>query len=320
MQENFFKGKHVLVTGADGFMGSHLTERLVSQGAITSIFIRGTTATVTNEVQLRNIPHIKNKLNKILRGDIGSPDIIPLIKKLNPEHIFHLAADAYVPNSFEHPLEVKKTNVDGTLNILHATMDSDVKQLVCTSSSEIYGTSKEPIDESYSLNPTSPYGASKAAADRYCFAYHTTYGLPVAIIRPFNTYGPRHIYDVTPKFINLALKNQPLTIYGSGEQTRDLTYVNDTINAFLLMCSKKEAVGKAINFGTGKDTTIKELAHKIKQLSNSESEIVYVEKRLSEVDRLCCNPKKAKELFSWEAKIDLDEGLKRNIEWARQKL
>src|SRR3990167_4444948 len=211
----------VLVTGADGFMGSHLTEKLISLGANVSIYIRGTTDT-TVKYKLKNLSASESKLASIITGNIGNSDSIKLIEKNNPQVIFHLAADAYVPNSFEHPLEVMETNLIGTLNVLHAVMRlRELKQVVCTSSSEIYGTAQyAPIDEKHPLNPTSPYAASKAAADRYCFAYWNTYKLPIAIIRPFNTYGPRHTYDVIHKFIKLALQGKDLTVYGSGNQSR----------------------------------------------------------------------------------------------------
>jgi len=315
-----WKGKRVLVTGADGFMGSHLTEALIKEGAEVSIYVRGNSLTSTTKYILKNLDHIKNKIKEVLTGDIASRDAIHLIKKNNPQVIFHLAADAYVPNSFQHPVEVKETNVDGTLNIFHAAMDISIEQVVCTSSSEIYGSHNGPIDEESPLYPSSPYAASKVAADRYAFAYWNTYHLPIAIIRPFNTFGPRHTYDVIPKFIDLALNNKPLTIYGDGKQTRDFTYVGDMVRAFLIMGSDKKAIGKAINFGTGKDVSILEIAEKIIQISNSKSKIIHKEARTSEVHKLLCNPTLAKKLFGWETKISIDEGLRRNIEFEKNKL
>ncbi|MDO8527027.1 MAG: GDP-mannose 4,6-dehydratase [Deltaproteobacteria bacterium] len=322
--KNYYKDKKVLVTGADGFIGFHLTERLVACGADVSVFVRANSTTGTNMLRLKNISHLTSKLKTIIAADIGSRDATELIKKEKPRIIFHLAADAYVNRSFKQPREVIRTNVDGTINVLHACLDENgkpadwVERIVCTSSSEIYGHHEEPIDESFELKPSSPYGASKAAADRIAFSYFNTFGLPVAIIRPFNTYGPRHTYDAPPKFIALALADKDITIYGDGTQTRDLSYVDDTVEGFLTMGFHKEAEGEAVNFGTGKDTSIKDLAQKIITLSGSTSKIVHVAPRLAEVQRLCSNPSKAKKLFGWKAGISLEEGLRRNIAWMKQ--
>jgi nucleoside-diphosphate-sugar epimerase len=319
---NFYKNKRVLVTGADGFMGSHLTERLLDAGAKVSAYVRGNSTIGTTQYNLKNVKHLEDIFEEIITGDIGSPDCRGLVKKNNPEIIFHLAADAYVPNSFTHPLEVMETNVLGTLNMLHAVMEAkSIKRIVCTSSSEIYGmTIGGAIDEEHPLYPSSPYAASKVAADRYCYAYWNTYHVPVAIIRPFNTYGPRHTYDVIPKFIDLALKDETLTIHGDGKQTRDFTYVDDMIEAFLVMGSHPKAVGKAVNFGTGSDISVNYIAKKIKELSGSSSEIVHTKDRVSQVRRLNCNYSLAKKLFGWKPKVDIDEGLRRNIKWAKENL
>ena len=320
MERSHWKGKKVLVTGADGFMGSHLTERLVEAGARVSVLVRGSSVSGTYKYELKNIPHLKKKLQNILAVNISSGDTIPLVAKLAPSVIFHLAADAYVPYSFDHPFEVMATNLHGTLNILHAAMKiPSLERVVCTSSSEIYGTAQTAaIAETHALNPTSPYAASKVAADRFAFSYYLTYGLPIAIIRPFNTFGPRHTYDVIPKFIDLALQGKPITIYGDGKQSRDFTYVDDMVRAFLVMGSHKKAVGQAVNFGTGRDVSINRTAELIVKLTGSSSKIVHIEKRLAEVKKLRCNPSLAKKLFGWTATVGVAEGLKRNIEWHRK--
>ena len=193
-----------------------------------------------------------------------------------------------------------------------------MEQCVCTSSSEVYGTHSDPIKETDEFEPSTPYGASKAAADRYCYAYWKTYNVPVAIIRPFNTYGPRMIYDVTPKFIEMALNNKDITVHGSGKQTRDFNYVDDTIKGFLLMGSHKKAIGQSVNFGSGIDISINELAEKIIKYTNSNSKLLHTEERQGQVMRLCCDNTKAKKMFEWEPKIPIDEGLKKNIEWFKE--
>ena len=316
---SFYKNKRVLVTGADGFMGSHLTERLLSEGAKVSIFVRGNSVNGTTQYNLKNIEHIKDDLEEILTGNIASADSRPLVIDNKPQIIFHLAADAYVPNSFDHPLEVMETNLIGTLNMLQASKEcKGIKRVVCTSSSEIYGmTLGGSIDEEHPLYPSSPYAASKVAADRYAYSYYNTYKLPVAIIRPFNTYGPRHTYDVIPKFIELALKNKNLTVHGTGKQSRDFTYVDDMVDAFMIMGSHEKAVGNAVNFGTGEAITVNYVAKAIKKISGSKSKMVYTKDRQAQVPKLLCNFSLAKKLFGWKPKIFIDEGLRRNIEWVK---
>ena len=228
--------KKVLVTGADGFIASHLTEKLINLKSRVSVIIRGTSINGTNKNTFKNIDKkYISKIKKIISCDISSSDVINHIIKLKPDYIFHLAASAYVPYSFDHPIEVNQSNVMGTLNVLEAARElKNIKNVICTSSSEVYGSAlTSSISETHPLNPTSPYAASKVAADRYCFSYIKTYNLPITIIRPFNTYGPRHTYDVVPKFIKLALNNEPITIHGDGNQSRDLTYVSDAVDAFL---------------------------------------------------------------------------------------
>jgi nucleoside-diphosphate-sugar epimerase len=317
-RNKFYENKKVLVTGADGFVGSHLTEKLLSLGAKMITHVRGTSVSGTTRYTLKNISHLEKKLEKIIAGDIGSKDSVDLIAAEKPQIIFHLAAIAYVPFSFEHPREVMEANLIGTMNVLEAGMKCQVERIVVTSSSEIYGTAqREKIDEEHPLNPSSPYAASKLAADRYAYAYWNTYKLPVAIIRPFNTYGPRHTYDVIPKFIDLALKDEPLTIYGVGTQSRDFMYVDDTVDAFLFMGFHPKAIGQAVNFGTGKDVDINTLAELIVELSGSKSRIIHVEARTSEVKKLLCDYSKAKSLLGWEPKVDITEGLRKNIEYVK---
>ena len=317
---NYWRNKKVLLTGADGFVGSHLAEKLLDLGAKLTIVVRATSNNGTSAYNFQNLNHgYISKCKKIICCDISSTDIIRHIVKDKPNIIFHLAANAYVPYSFEHPLEVNEANVIGTLNILEAARQlKNLERVICTSSSEVYGTAlKKKIDENHPLNPTSPYAASKAAADRYCYSYIQTYNLPITIIRPFNTYGPRHTYDVIPKFIKMALFNKDITIHGDGNQSRDLTYVSDAVSAFLIIAKNKKCFQKVVNFGTGKDYKIKYLANKIKILSNSKSNIIYIPERKAEVQRLTCDAKFCKSL-GWKHKIDIIKGLELNIQWAKE--
>lgn len=315
-----WKNKKVIVTGADGFIASHLTEKLIDLGAKVSIIIRGTSVNGTSKNTFKNLKkkYIK-KIKKIISCDISSSDVVNQIQKEKPEYIFHLAASAYVPYSFDHPLEVNLANVNGTLNILEAAKNIKcIKRIICTSSSEVYGSAlTKSIDETHPLNPTSPYAASKVAADRYCFSYIKTYDLPITVVRPFNTYGPRHTYDVVPKFIKMALNNEPITVHGNGKQSRDLTYVSDAVEAFIKIASSKNTLKKVINFGTGRHHTIIFLAKQIKKLCNSKSKIIFIKERDAEVQRLTCNANLCKKLTGWKPRINIIDGLKKNIIWAR---
>jgi dTDP-glucose 4,6-dehydratase len=309
--------RRVLVTGADGFIGSHLVERLLADGHEVVAAVRPTSVVGTSELRLRNLA--RERLAGVIAVDVAGPDATARFAEVAPQWVFHLAAEAYVERSFTQPGEVLRTNLGGTMNVLQlARQCGAIERTVITSSSEIYGSAQaEMIDERHPLEPTSPYAASKLAADRMAFAYVRTYGLPLAIVRPFNTYGPRHTYDVIPKLIARALRGEPLVVFGDGRQSRDFTYVDDMVEAFVLAATHPGAVGRAINFGTGTATTIATLAERIKALCESRSPIEHGPARAAEVARLCCDASIAHGL-GWRAKVELDEGLRRNIAWARE--
>jgi dTDP-glucose 4,6-dehydratase len=313
-----YAGRRVLVTGAAGFIGSHLVERLLTLGAEVSAFIRYTSRASLGVAQ-EGLAPLAARLHAVVNGDLASPGAVQEIEQLDVDLVFHLAADAWVTRSLSAPLDVFTNNVQSTLHVLEAVRRcKHIARVVVTSSSEIYGTAMtDRIAESHPLEPTSPYAASKVACDRLAIAWYRTYGLPVAIIRPFNTYGPRHVYDVIPKFIRAALRGEPLRIDGSGEQSRDFTYVTDMVEAFLTMGAHPDAVGRVVNFGSGTDVTIAKLAQEIHRLAGSDSEIVHGDDRRGQVQRLCCDPRLAERLFGWKATVSLSDGLARNVEWAR---
>ena len=312
-------GRRVLVTGGDGFIGSHLVERLLELGARVSVVVRPRSVTGTVGFELRNLGSVQDRLQAIVAADIAGADAVDRICELEPAVIFHLAADAYVERSFGHPQEVLRTNLGGTMTVLQAARRSaGIERVVATSSSEVYGPAQtEAIAEDHPLEPTSPYAASKVAADRMALAYHRTYGTAVAVIRPFNTYGPRHVYDVIPKFIRAALRGDTLEVYGTGAQSRDFTYVDDMVEAFLHMGTHPDAVGRVVNFGSGSATTIGDLARMVLDAAGSNAPVVHRRGRKAEVDRLCCDHRLATELFGWTPKVSLRDGLRRNVEWMR---
>jgi nucleoside-diphosphate-sugar epimerase len=315
-------GRRVLVTGADGFLGSHLCERLLELGARVLAVVRGRSDSGTSQLALRNLAPRAERLEAVIPVDVGGPDAMALLATTDAEIVFHLAAAAYVPYSFDHPHEVHRVNTTGTLNLLEtARRLPRLRRLVVCSSSEVYGSARAAaIDEEHALEPTSPYAASKLAADRFAHAYRQTWGLPIAIMRPFNCYGPRHVYDVVPKFLRSVLRGEPPTIYGAGEQRRDLTYVSDMIEGFLAMGASPCAEGETVNFGSGRDISVLELARTIIEIGGQPLEPVHLEPRKAEVARLTCDASKAKRLFGWQARVALEDGLSRNYAWLAKEL
>lgn len=308
----------MLVTGADGFLGSHLVERLLEAGDDVIALVRPSSTVGTGTLALRNLAPVRERLADVIAVDVAGPDALTRMAAAAPELVFHLAADAWVERSFVQPREVLRTNLDGTMNVLQLARELPaVQRLVVTSSSEVYGTAqRERIAEDHPLEPTSPYAASKLAADRMAMAYHHTWGTPVAVVRPFNTYGPRHVYDVIPKFIARALAGAPLLIFGDGAQSRDFTWVDDMVDALLLAATHEQALGRVTNFGSGETITIAELAREVVGLAESSSPIEHAPPRAAEVARLCCDPSQAHAL-GWRARVGLREGLRRTIAWAR---
>jgi nucleoside-diphosphate-sugar epimerase len=314
-----FQGRRVLVTGADGFIGSHLAENLLRLRAKVGIFVRGSARLGCGSWNFRCLEAAPDSFESIIAADIASADALSLIRDFDPEIVFHLAAIAYVNYSFDRPREVFLTNAVGTQNVLEAArLSRTIERVIIMSSSEVYGPCQSPaIAEDHPLNPTSPYAASKLAADRLAWSYRQTYGLPVIILRPFNTYGPRHTYDVIPKFIKLALRNEPLPICGDGLQERDFTYVSDTVKGLLLAASNPNAVGAVINLGSSRCVTIRNVAECIVRLAESRSPIVHVEPRMAEVTRLCANTGFARDLLGFRATVSLEDGLAATIAWER---
>lgn len=309
--------RRVLVTGADGFIGSHLVERLLGDGHEVAALVRATSVVGTSELRLRNRGAVRERLARVIAVDVAGADAGARMAEFAPQWVFHLAAEAWVERSFTQPAEVLRTNLGGTMSVLQLARQSpDLERLIVTSSSEIYGSAlHERMDESHPCNPTSPYAASKLAADRMAYAFARTYGLPVTIVRPFNCYGPRHTYDVIPKFIDRALRGLPLVVFGDGSQSRDFTYVDDMVAAFVLAAEHPDALGRALNFGTGTTTTIASLAARVVAACGVSVPIEHGPVRSAEVERLCADASAAHAL-GWRARVDLDEGLARNVAWA----
>ena len=314
--------KRVFVTGAGGFIGSHLLERLVGEGARVRAFVH---------YNSRNDPG----LLKLLPEDaLAAVELIPA-DLLDPyavrqavdgvEIVFHLGALISIPYSYRHPYHVAETNVMGTLNVLEACCAAGISRLVHTSSSEVYGTAQYvPIDEDHPLQGQSPYSASKIGADKLAESFYRAYDLPVVTLRPFNTYGPRQSdRAVIPTIITQAL-TQDVVHLGNLDARRDLTFVTDTVDGFIKVSTAAGVEGNSYNLGAGGDLSIGELAEKIIELIGRSVKIEIDEVRLrperSEVQRLLADNSLAKKDLGWEPRISLAEGLRRTIEWISDNL
>ena len=309
----------VLVTGAGGFIGSHLVEALVTKGAVVRAFIRYNSRGDIGLLRYLS-PQVRS-LIEIIAGDLRDPAAIQSAV-CGCQTVFHLGAVISIPYSYRHPGEVAEVNMLGTLNILQACKDRQVAKLVHTSTSEVYGTAQQiPISETHPLKGQSPYSASKIGADKLAESFYCAYNLPVVTIRPFNTYGPRQsCRAVIPTIITQALGRKSIAL-GNTEATRDFTYIGDTVNGFLRAGENKspEIFGKVFNLGTGTEITIHDVAKLIIQKVNPSIEIKLDPVRLrpqnSEVLRLISDNSQAGKVLGWHPEVSLEEGLDRTIEW-----
>jgi len=315
-------GKRVLVTGAGGFIGTHLVEGLVSRGAEVTALVRYNSRNDWGMLEPRYGTGTKGI--RVIAGDVTDPGCVRRAVEGN-EVVFHLAALIGIPYSYEAPESYVRTNLIGTLNVLQASLAAGVGRVVHTSTSEVYGTAVyTPIDEAHPLQGQSPYSASKIAADKMAEAFYCSFGLPVVTLRPFNTYGPRQsARAVIPTIITQALTSDTIQL-GSLDPVRDFTFVTDTARAFILAAEKDGAVGKVVHTGSGIGISIGELARRILDQVNPKARIISGEERVrpekSEVMRLVCDSRRAWEELGWRPEIPIDEGLSRTIAWIRDNL
>jgi dTDP-glucose 4,6-dehydratase len=316
-----YQGWPVLVTGAGGFIGSHLTERLAELGAHVRAFIRYNSPNSFGFLD-KLPPHLTERV-EIIPGDLRSHEGVEAAVS-GVECVFHLGAMISIPYSYAHPEEVVATNVLGTLNVLQACRTHRVTRLVHTSTSEAYGTARyTPIDEKHPLQAQSPYAASKIAADMLVESFQRSYELSAVTLRPFNNYGPRQsARAVIPTIITQALSREKILL-GSRDTTRDFLFVADTVEAFLA-AGEASVSGEVINVGTGRETSIDEVARLIGTLLGRPLEITLDGARVrpaqSEVRRLVADAGKARRLLGWEARVPLEEGLQRTIKWIGESL
>ncbi len=308
--------ENILITGGAGFIGSHLAEKLVKEGNKVKVIDDFSNSTVNNIRGLLNYPNFK-----LIKGDIRDYKLIKENTQ-NIDTIYHLAAQIHVDKSITESRATQEINYFGTLNMLEAMREHDIEKFIFASSSEVYGSAqKNLMDETHPLDAQSPYAASKAGADRLCYSYFKTYSQNITIIRNFNTYGPKQkdggYGSAISIFIRRTLNNQPPIIYGDGTQSRDYMYIKDAIQAYTLIKeNKKTLAGEIINFGTGKDYTMLDIANRIISLCKKDNlKPAHIEPRPGEVQRLCADTAKVKNLLNFKPEYNLEKGLKEYIDW-----
>ncbi len=316
-------GKKILVTGADGFIGSHLVEELVKKGYQVRAFVYYNS--FNNWGWLDTLPQDIIRNVEIFQGDIRDPNGVWEAMK-DVDAVFHLAALIAIPFSYHSPDTYVDTNIKGTLNVLQAARKLQTKRVLVTSTSEVYGTAQYvPIDEKHPFQGQSPYSATKIGADRLAESFYRSFQLPVTIVRPFNTYGPRQsARAVIPTIITQLLAGKEQIRLGSLTPTRDFNYVKDTVNGFISIYEAEETIGEEINIATQKEISIGQLAEELIRQINPQARIICDEARLrpekSEVNRLLGCNEKILRLTDWKPRYSLEEGLKETIDFLRNNL
>jgi NAD dependent epimerase/dehydratase len=316
-------GKRVLVTGAGGFIGSHLTERLVRDGHEVRALVRYNGRDDRGHLDALS-PDIGGSV-EVHRGDLKDPEAVRGAVA-GRDWVFHLGALIAIPYSYQNPLDVVQTNVVGTAHVLDACRSiGTLERVVLTSTSEVYGTARYvPIDEGHPLQGQSPYAATKIGADALGLSYHRAFDLPVTILRPFNTFGPRQsARAIIPTIISQAL-SRPVVRLGSLEPRRDLTYVKDTVAGFVAIAACAAAVGRVVNIGRGNDLSIGDLVERIAARLGTplrvETDTQRIRPAASEVGRLLAGTALARELWGWAPRYSLDHALDETIAWVREHL
>jgi len=309
--------KKVLVTGAGGFIASHLVERMVAEGARVRAFVRYNSR---NDIgMLKTISPETLAQIEIMRGDLRDVEAVRNAVR-DMDTVFHLGALIAIPYSYVNPREVADVNIMGTLNVLMAARDFGVRRMVHTSTSEVYGTAQYvPIDESHPLQGQSPYSASKIGADKIAESFYRSFDVPVVTLRPFNTYGPRQsARAVIPTIITQALTRDEVKL-GSLDPSRDFTFATDTANGFVRAAEAENVLGQEINLGNDNTIRIGDLVEKIFGIIGKTPKVVADPQRVrpgkSEVMKLWASNQKAKEMIGWEPQVSLDEGLRQTVEW-----
>src|ERR687892_377471 len=314
-----WRGRRVLVTGGDGFIGSHLVDRLLADEAAVRVLVHYTPSGRLGWL------HGRETDVEILSGDVRDGERVR--QAVDGQHVvFHLAALIGIPYSYQSPESYVQTNVMGTYHVLNASRRAEIERVVHTSTSEVYGTARTvPIDEAHPLQPQSPYSATKIGADMLAISFHRSFELPVAIVRPFNTYGPRQsTRAVIPSLLGQLFGEAERIRVGTVSPTRDFNYVSDTVNGFLAVAGADRVTGEVVNIGSGREISIGDLIELLFEVTGQRKNIVVEDERLrptgSEVHRLLCDNTRAREWAGWKPEVSLEEGLRATADWVRHNL
>jgi len=312
-------GRRVLVTGAGGFIGSHLVEALVARGAKVRCLVRYNSRGSLG--WLDDVARDVYGAIEVVLGDLRDSDVVFSAVR-DQSVVFHLGAIISIPFSYVSPSEVTAVNIGGTLNVLNACRAAGIERLVHTSTSEVYGTAKfVPISEDHPVQGQSPYSASKIGADKLADSYHLSFGLPVTTVRPFNTYGPRQSARAVIPTIMVQMLTKSSVSLGSLTPTRDFTFVADTVAGMIMAAESADAVGRTVNLGCGQEISIGKLVDTISSIAGKTIEVSVQDQRVrpknSEVNRLLSDNRLARSLIGWQPAISLDDGLQRTFDWLR---
>ena len=309
----------VVITGGAGFIGSHIAAQVAKEYEV--VIIDNLDDYYSPDLKRRNLEILLANPNvRFVKGDITDTDLLRRVIDSDVEFVYHEAAQAGVRISVENPFKPNNVNVLGTLNVLKASLDAGVKRVINASSSSVYGKVKYlPFDEAHPTMPVSPYGVSKLAAEHYCRVFYEVYGLPTVSLRYFTVYGPRMRPDLAISiFTQKMLANEPITVYGDGEQTRDFTYIDDVVKANKQLLKTCGADGVAMNIGGGNRITVNDLVDMLKEIIGSKSEIVYTNVQKGDAEHTLANIECAKRIISYEPSVSIRSGLNHFVSWYRR--
>ena len=308
----------IVITGGAGFIASHIAEELVAENEV--VIIDNLDDYYSPELKQKNLDAVRERGDvTFVRGDIRDSAFVKGVIDSDVDYVYHEAAQAGVRISVENPFKPNEVNVTGTLNVLQASLDARVKRVINASSSSVYGKVQYlPFDEKHPTMPVSPYGVSKLAAEHYCRVFYEVYGLPTASLRYFTVYGPRMRPDLAISiFTGRMLRNEPITVFGDGTQTRDFTYIDDIVKANLTLLNTDAADGRTMNVGGGHRIVLNDLISHLMEITGSSSEVIYSDRQRGDAEHTLADTGLAGELIGYSPEVSIKEGLGRFVEWYR---